>query len=114
MTPDQKESKKVYVAAWGKRNPEKRRRVAHRHKLMSRYGITLEDYEKRLANQGGVCAICGGDDPQRGRFFFCVDHDHRTGKIRGLLCVTCNDGLGRFGDDRATLLRAAAYLGGDF
>lgn len=66
-------------------------------------------------NQCGACALCGkvpGEDPERGRNQKClhVDHDHKTGKIRGLLCSSCNRGLGYFGDDPVVLRRAAEYL----
>lgn len=79
-------------------------------RYLRQYGITVEDYDRMLAAQGGGCAICGGTDPQRNRKWFCVDHDHETGVVRGLLCMNCNDGLGRFADDPAQLRAAAAYL----
>lgn len=81
--------------------------------LVRKYGITQHDYNALLASQGGVCGICGSDDPSKGRAgnkFFCVDHDHITGRVRGLLCVPCNTGLGRLGDNVASLERAIAYL----
>ncbi|MEV4708088.1 endonuclease VII domain-containing protein [Actinoplanes sp. NPDC049316] len=56
--------------------------------------------------RGGVCAICGGDDPQH------LDHDHRTGEVRGILCFNCNGGLGQFRDDPVLLADAIAYLKG--
>lgn len=62
-------------------------------RLKYEYGITLEQYDKLLESQGGVCAICGTDTPGgMGRFH--IDHDHKTGKIRGLLCNKCNPLLG--------------------
>ena len=72
--------------------------------LKHRYGITVEDYERMLAEQGGVCALC------RERPAEHVDHDHLTGRVRGLLCFCCNQGLGNF-RDRADVMRLAiAYL----
>jgi len=68
-----------------------RMRNAMREKL---YGITIDQFEARLAAQGGVCAICRGL-PAPGRQFH-VDHDHTTGAIRGILCQKCNGGLGCF------------------
>lgn len=74
--------------------------------LKSRFGITRDDWEVMVAEQGGRCAICG-QIPHR---TLAVDHDHVTGKIRGLLCDSCNNGLGRFRDDPIALRTAAQYL----
>lgn len=66
-------------------------------------------YDSMFKAQGGVCAICAG--PQAGfRKRFNVDHDHATGKVRGLLCHSCNVSLGHFGDDTAMLRKAIAYV----
>jgi hypothetical protein len=62
-----------------------------------------------LEIQGGVCAICGLS-PETGARPLCVDHDHETDDVRGLLCPTCNGGLGMFRDDPALLVTAAQYL----
>jgi hypothetical protein len=56
------------------------------------HGITLADYEAMLARQGGGCATCGRK-PESGKNLH-VDHDHQTGKIRGLLCIGCNLAIG--------------------
>jgi len=80
---------------------------------MRRFGISLETFNNLLADQGGGCAICGkteglkvGDRQLR----LALDHDHRTGAVRGILCNGCNNGLGRFKDDPELLRRAATYL----
>lgn len=79
------------------------------HKLKT-YGITRAQYEVMLAEQGGVCAICG-ELPSTGMGkAFHVDHDHATGIVRGLLCGECNTGLGKFKDDPRMVETAAAYL----
>lgn len=78
--------------------------------LKNKYGITPADYESLLVAQDGCCAICRTDTDPYGRAKFCVDHDHTTGAVRGLLCNNCNRTLGLFGDDPARLERAAAYL----
>ena len=102
----------VAAVAWAKKNPERAKRNRKNHMLRKRYGITLEQFEIRLAAQGGVCAVCrkpprGKDPKQR---VLHIDHDHLTGKIRDLLCFTCNAGIGSMMDS-PTLLRAAAdYL----
>jgi hypothetical protein len=77
-----------------------------RHLLRKVYGITLEDYDARLALQKGVCAICKQPDSQA----LSVDHDHKTKRIRGLLCGSCNLGLGSFRDDKTRLKAAILYL----
>jgi hypothetical protein len=80
------------------------------------YGMAAGDYAALLARQGGVCAICGAP-PQRAPQahpeaapILYVDHDHATGAVRGLLCRSCNAGLGLLKDDAGTLERALAYL----
>lgn len=63
-----------------------------------------------LARQAGACACCGTTAPGgRGRWH--VDHDHRTGAVRGILCHRCNVGIGHFGDSVVGLHRAIHYLG---
>lgn len=74
----------------------------------SRYGITEEQYQEMLIAQGRKCAICEtGFEPG---VKVCVDHCHDTKEVRGLLCDSCNVGLGRFRDDAALLARAVEYL----
>ncbi len=78
-------------------------------KLKSAFGITLAEYEERLAGQNGLCAICQrpqGIDKRR----FAVDHCHSTGRIRGLLCIRCNSALGNFKDSKTLLTLALNYL----
>jgi hypothetical protein len=71
------------------------------------YGITVEDYEQMLESQGGGCYICGASPSVRA---LDIDHDHRTGKVRGLLCSNHNRALGLLGDDPDLLLAAHTYL----
>lgn len=78
--------------------------------LKKLYGITHADYEVMFAAQQGRCAICPATVPGGGYKHFAVDHNHRTGKVRALLCHACNTGLGRFKDDPALLREAVAYL----
>jgi hypothetical protein len=77
--------------------------------LRRNYGITAEDYDRMLSEQGGACAVCGGG-PRGNHKYLSVDHDHATGVVRGLLCTTCNPAIGMFKDDPALLRRAADYL----
>ena len=76
--------------------------------LRTNYGITHDDYDRMFAEQGGVCAICGTSPPPGS--FLSVDHDHKTGKVRKLLCNPCNQGLGAFGDDIDRMVAAVQYL----
>jgi hypothetical protein len=72
--------------------------------LKQRYGLTSEDVAAMVAAQGGVCAICEVRPAEH------VDHDHDTGAVRGILCFTCNVGLGNFNDEPERLLLAYYYL----
>ena len=76
--------------------------------LRRKYGMTAAGYDELLAKQAGVCAICS-TRPAPGRRLH-VDHDHDTGRIRGLLCFTCNNALGDFEDDAVRLREAARYV----
>lgn len=76
------------------------------------YGITIKEYYKMLEDQGGGCAVCGKTPGENGRRL-AVDHDHETGEVRGLLCSSCNTGLGNFKDDPQLLESAMYYLMAD-
>lgn len=87
-------------------------------RLKNKYGITPQDYDEMFKSQGGVCWICKeppGEDQRQGPL--CVDHNHKTGKVRGLLCRRCNRHLGGFEDSAELMRSAVAYLeefdGGD-
>lgn len=75
--------------------------------LESKYSITEAQYEEILRTQQGVCAICRNHQRYKR---LAVDHDHKTGQVRGLLCEQCNRGLGRFFDSPFRLRRAAEYI----
>ena len=82
-------------------------RHAHRIRhLKNTYGITLEEYDE-MAKDG--CNICGKTNEEN-KGHLAVDHDHETGKVRGILCVMCNLGLGNLGDNVEGLTRALEYL----
>lgn len=85
----------------GRRSPESRLR----ERLKGQYGITVEQYEEMLASQNGVCAICQNPPAKKQRLH--VDHCHTTGRVRALLCWTCNTQLGSYEKLRD---QAAAYL----
>lgn len=92
-----------YARDWRKANPLR----AKANDLRKMFGIELADYEAMLTAQGGVCAICGGTDKH---YRLAVDHDHGSGKVRGLLCVDCNRAIGMFKDSPELLRKAADYL----
>lgn len=100
---------------WFRDHPERAAASKRRLNLEKNYGLTVEQYSALLGSQGGVCAICGNDEPAaHGRtgkkFSLAVDHDHITGRVRGLLCQKCNRAIGLLGDAPDTLQRAIAYL----
>lgn len=79
------------------------------------HGITLLDYKKMLEEQNGLCAICGKEETRRDFRYnnlidLAVDHDHKTGKVRGLLCSNCNKAIGVFQDNTELLQSAINYL----
>lgn len=72
-----------------------------------RYGLAPEQHAALLAAQGGLCAVCKGAGGQRG---LAVDHDHATGRVRGLLCGACNSAIGLLKERPDNFERAVAYL----
>lgn len=117
-----------YLSAWKasrprksrapyKLSPAQRERVNARRRssyLVRQYGITESERTAIIEAQGGVCPICERTPMKRGAFGsklgFHIDHDHETGRIRGILCNDCNIGLGLFRDDPSILDRASRYL----
>lgn len=91
------------------RDPEFRKRDNRDDALRTDYGITLKEYELLREAQNNTCGICGRQSAE-GEKPLCVDHDHETGYIRGLLCFHCNVGIGHLQDDVALVLKAAAWL----
>jgi len=83
-------------------NSDKNRR------LKQKFGITLEQYEEILSKQNGLCAICSSTEKTGKRL--AVDHCHKTGKVRGILCMKCNTSLGKINDDISILEKMIFYL----
>lgn len=98
-----KNSNKIlaHLKAQRKKDPDK----ARDQWMRSKYGLTFDELNRRLIAQGGACKICG-DAPKR----WCVDHDHKTGKVRSILCYNCNLALGHLKDSAKRAFSAAAYL----
>lgn len=89
-----------------KRNPDKVRATVRNSRLKGEYGITTAQFEALLRQQGGACAICR----RRVTRLLHIDHCHRTGRVRGLLCFACNTSLGFLDDDVERLRAAIEYL----
>ena len=89
-------------------SPKSARKRKDTH-LLEKYNISLEKYEYMLADQNNCCAICGLSNQDNGKYLD-VDHNHKTGAVRGLLCNPCNKGLGCFKDNIQNLIIAAQYL----
>jgi len=99
----------AYEKAHRKANPD----YYADYDLRRDFGISLAQYNEMLKSQGGVCAICEQTErtTRNGKFKrLAVDHDHVTGKIRGLLCAHCNHAIGKLGDDPALIRKAAEYV----
>jgi Recombination endonuclease VII len=95
--------------AYRLQNLTKTKWAVWRSNLKRKYNLTEWRYWEILDNQDGYCAICNTHASWHNEKF-AVDHDHRTGEVRGLLCRYCNLGLGNFRDDPALLRNALRYL----
>lgn len=95
--------------SWKRRHPDKVR-AAERRQTLRKYRLTTETYAAMLQAQSGVCAICRGEETSRSARRLAVDHDAATGRARGLLCMNCNNGIGRMKHDPQLLIAAADYL----
>jgi len=91
-------------------NSPEGRRSSRRSWLKKTYGLSLEDYDKMLKEQNNLCAICEEKDTKDKWGCLAVDHDHKTGKIRDLLCYKCNAGIGLLNDNKELLIKAIKYL----
>lgn len=115
-----RKKRREYMQKWREANRERHNELArishqrHKHKHVQRnreyhlkrmFGLTQELYDEMLRGQEGKCLICGTDKPNgRSRKYFSVDHCHKTGKVRGLLCHVCNTKLGWFESHTKSIL----------
>lgn len=97
----------VAVKKWAAKNVN-RRKIGNRISHLKDFGLTVDEYADMLSEQSGVCRICGLVNESGRRLG--VDHCHRSGNVRGLLCSKCNVGLGQFKDDPVRLQSAIDYL----
>lgn len=97
------------INAWQREYYKKHKRseLALLQQVLNRYGLKVGDYERLMELQKDCCALCR-EKPKKGRLY--VDHDHKTHKVRGLLCPRCNMGLGAFKDHPELIQAALVYL----
>lgn len=104
-----RDGRNAYARQYRKMMPH----VFKNQELRKGFGISLDDYQRMLSDQGGQCGICGsttGGTRHGKDKAFAVDHCHETGKVRGLLCEACNQGIGKMKDDPVLLRKAADYI----
>lgn len=116
LSEEEKEERRYSKRKWHYGNPEKSRERAKRGHL-KQYDLTLEQYEEMLKTQGGVCLLCKKPETLKSvsknkiiTRSLAVDHCHKTGRVRGLLCGKCNKALGLFNDSTELLSKAISYL----
>ena len=102
-----RERNKAAQKRWREKYPGRNYESWRRWFLRKQYGISPEQYEQMLADQGGKCATCRREDPKKR---LAVDHDHETGEVRGLLCGPCNRFLGWINENPEVLRVMTAYL----
>ena len=107
--PDRETCAKVCgTLLWRQENPEAAQEQRRRVNLKARFGLSVEEYDRLYERQGEGCAGCGRPADQKRRL--AVDHDHKTRKVRGLLCFRCNTIVGKAGEDPGVLQALAGYL----
>mgnify|MGYP001591391904 CR=1 FL=1 len=92
-----------------------KRKVWRRRTTLASHGLTAAQFDKMVIDQGNRCCICEREPRQNrggrnGSLRWCIDHDHRTGQVRGLLCHGCNKALGFMADEPSSLLAAERYI----
>jgi cell division protein FtsI/penicillin-binding protein 2 len=113
LSPWCKQCRAEYAKLYRAANKEKIKNKQRDIRYKESYGISLDDYNKILENQSNKCACCGTTEPSKSPnkwTNFCVDHCHLTGEVRGLLCNSCNIGIGKLGDNLDGVLNAVSYL----
>lgn len=102
--------RKASIARWRAENREAFNAAQARAKMRRKYGLSADALAALLAEQGGACAICGSVEGGGKHKRLVVDHCHRSGAVRGMLCHSCNTAIGHFRDDPNLLRAAAAYV----
>ena len=107
--PEVKKRISIKMKEYNQRPEVKERRIVHGWKKLGIKNMTMEEYNRMFKDQNGCCAICGRHRDEFPRNL-SVDHDHETGKARGLLCGDCNIALGGFKDNMDLLASAVSYM----
>ena len=107
MSLKDREKAKAWQRIYNKTHKKEHRVYYRTYHLLCKYGITYEQKIQMLKDQTGQCIICGKQLEIENA---CIDHAHETGKVRGILCHSCNKGLGHFLDNSSILIRAAKYI----
>jgi hypothetical protein len=112
--PRSLEKKRAAARRQYRKNPEAAKAKIRAHYFRRVYGMTLDEYADMCVKQGGKCSICQKvpEHKVKSRAVLHVDHDHETGKVRGLLCTWCNMALGQLGDTAESVQRVLDYLNG--
>lgn len=106
---NRKSAGRRYYAGHREEIAQKRKRYGNRFTL-KKYGLTSIQYAEMLGAQHGVCAVCNKPEASKSRRHLTVDHDHKTGKVRGLLCSKCNTALGLLGDNTMLVDALGRYV----
>ena len=110
--PEMREKSRLWSAKYRRTTSGKTK--VKESRLKCRYNITVEEYDQMFEDQNGVCGICGKPEMAKHQSGctarLAVDHDHKTGKVRGLLCRRCNFIVGYAKDSKEILLQAALYM----
>lgn len=103
-----RQNKSEYQKEWARKNSARVKELSRAQHLKRKFKITVEEYEQMLKNQNSVCWIC--QKKCETNYALAVDHDHKTGNIRGLLCKNCNTAIGMFKEDVDVIMRAIEYI----
>tara|TARA_B100001094_G_C17781140_1_gene599791 strand:+ start:144 stop:632 length:489 start_codon:yes stop_codon:yes gene_type:complete len=107
-------SNSEYIREYNKKRyhslSEEQKQAQNRRMHIRTYGIQPEDYDKMLTEQNGVCACCGEKETNPKKKHLSIDHCHKTGEVRALLCDRCNRGIGALNDELDILRKAVLYL----
>jgi len=107
QSKNEKQAVQYHCKDCNKKYREQKKEKVKDYQLKRKFGLSLDEYQKMLEEQKGVCKICGQVENNKQ---LAVDHCHTTGQIRGLLCGSCNRGIGYFRDSQDLLLKAVQYL----
>lgn len=109
LTGEKKTERNKKVKKWRAKNPEKNSKYLRKYRLKIMYGLTPDDWNALYEEQGGCCAICGIHQSSLNQTL-SIDHDHKTNKVRSLLCVSCNSALGMVKENKLILFQMISYI----